>query len=496
MGIVAKQSLFNTFISYAGILLGFVLTIFLFPYILDPDQYGLTRVLLSASLIGVQFASLGVRNSVIRFFPFFESVTDKQHGLLLWAIVVPAVGFLLFSLLYWLFSDPIISFYADQSPLFVEYYFWVLPLTLFVLYFDIFNSYLRSLKDSVSGSVVQEIVQRLVTMALLGIYFFEWLSFPAFLTLFVLSYAAQPALVFARIWQRGEVRFRPSRRIMRKRVVAGLSSFTLYSLLGGIATVLVWNVDILMLGSMAGLANTAIYAVAFYIGSVITVPQRAIDKIASPLISEKIKKKQWDQVHSIYKKTALHQLLFGLFVFGAIWINIDLFFLALPQQYGAGIWVVFIIGIGKLIDISTGANSDILLHSRYYRFIFYSNLLLVVLTISLNALLIPQFGIEGAAFATATALFTYNTLKVVYLWRVLHMLPFTAAYAAILVIGVASILLTEALPVPGFLPLSVVLKNLTFGALFITPVFWFNLSPDLRQLLMQIGQKLVSWKKE
>lgn len=205
MGIIVRQSITNSIITYIGIGLGFVLTILLYPHILDPAQYGLTRVLISASFICSQFAHLGVQKLVIRYYPFFRKADPENHGLLFWTIVIPLGGFLIFAVLYLVFNDALIDVYSDRSPLFVDYYLWVLPLTFYVLYYEVLNSYLRSLRDSTTGSLANEVFQRLLVIAILGLFFFELISFGQFVLLFVISYGSQPLLVAYKIWQKKRV---------------------------------------------------------------------------------------------------------------------------------------------------------------------------------------------------------------------------------------------------------------------------------------------------
>lgn len=489
MGIVLKQSFYNAVITYTGIALGFVLTVVLYPHILNPDQYGLTRVLISASFISSQFAHLGVRNSIIKFFPFFKNVSGKEHGMLFWVLLIPAAGFLLFGLLFWLFRDLLIGYYIDQSPLFVEYYLWVLPITFFLLYFEVLNSYLRSLRDSTSGSLVNEVLQRIFVILFLGLYFFEWINFSTFVLLFAISYAAQPLILISQIYRLGELRLKPNFSILRKPVIKGISNYGLYSLLGGLTTILVWNVDIMMLGSMAGLADTAIYAIAFYIASVITVPQRSIEKIAAPLVSDYIKNNEWGLVDQIYKKTSLNQALTGILVFGLIWLNLDLLFWILPEEYAAGIWVILIIGIGKMIDLITGVNGSILVNSKHYRVAFYTNLFLVFITIAANYLLIPQFGINGAAFATTLSLFLYNSVKYFYVWWKLDTQPLTMKTAFILFLGIVAILIPVTIINFDTMIPELAVKTVLFLLIFLFPVLYFELSAELNHMINQFLTK-------
>ncbi len=483
MGVIVRQSISNTLITYTGIGLGFVLTIFLYPHILSPDEYGLTRVLISASYICSQFAHLGMHNLVMRYYPFFKKADPDRHGFLFWAITIPILGFLLFTLLFFLADDLLIRLYEERSTLFVEYYLWILPLTLFILYYEVLNSYLRSLRDSVTGSMSNEVTLRIVVIAVLGLYFLEWISFSQFITLFVLSYLTQPLTILTQIWRKGAFRLKPNLKLFRKPLFKGMLNYGLFSLFGGLTTVLVWNIDILMLGSIAGLDQTAIYAIAFYIGSVITVPQRAIEKIAAPLLSDFIKNKKWGEVESIYKKTSLNQLIPGLFIFGLIWIHIDTLFLLLPDVYAAGKWVVLIIGIGKLIEMGTGSNGIILINSKHYRVSFYTNIVLVVITIALNYVLIPRYGIEGAAIASAFALFVFNGVKCLFIKLKFGMQPFSIKTIVVAMLGGFVLILSGSLSLFDSLLLNTLLQTLFFVLLYLMPILYFKVSPDLNELI-------------
>jgi O-antigen/teichoic acid export membrane protein len=492
VGIIVKQSLSNLLISYAGISLGFLLTILLYPHILSPDEYGLTRVLFSASFISTQFAHLGFQNLVIRYFPVFKRAAPGNHGFLFWVCTIPIFGFLLFAGIYYAADSTIIAYYAEQSPLFVDYYLWVLPLTLFILYFEILNNYLRSLRDSVSGSFAMEIIQRLITIALLGGYFFDWITFHLFIMLFVLSYLMNPLIVAIQIARKGEWKFRPNMKLLRRPLIKGMANYGLFSMLGGLTTVIVWNVDILMLGSLAGLDQTAVYAIAFYMASVIAIPQRSINKIVSPLLADFIKNKEWDEVGSIYIKSSLNQLIPGMFIFGLIWINLDVVYQMMPEFYSAGKWVVFIVGIGKIIEMITGANGLILINSRHYRVSFYTNLVLIVVTIGANYIMIPRFGIEGAAMASVLAILVYNSTKYIWVLVKMRLQPFTKKTVLVTLLGAAALSITQLFTFFDFYLTEAIVNSMIFVILFGGPVIYFSISEDLNMMLEDLVEK---WKR-
>src|SRR5690625_7619930 len=93
-----------------------------------------------------------------------------------------------------------------------------------------------------------------------------------------------------------------------------MRTYGLYTLLGGLTTVVVWNIDVIMLGSMTGLEQTAVYSVAFYIGAVIAVPQRAIERIATQLVASHIRSRSWEEIRTIYQTTSLNQTYDGILI--------------------------------------------------------------------------------------------------------------------------------------------------------------------------------------
>ena len=141
MGVIAKQSIRGTIVTYLGIAVGIFTTFVVLTRFLTQEEIGLARVLVDAATLFIGLAQLGTNASIIRFYPYFhEKETDKDHGFFFWALVVPFFGFLLFAIIYWACQAPLASWFGDKSPLFVEYYYFVLPLAFFMLYQTIFET--------------------------------------------------------------------------------------------------------------------------------------------------------------------------------------------------------------------------------------------------------------------------------------------------------------------------------------------------------------------
>lgn len=203
-----------------------------------------------------------------------------------------------------------------------------------------------------------------------------------------------------------------------------------------------------------------------------------------------IKAKEMDKVESLYRRTAINQFLAGSLIYVGIWANLHNLIDLLPADYAGIYWVVVIIGLANLFNMATGVNGKIIINSRHYRFDLYTNVLLVVLTILTNYLLIPLYGIVGAATATAFSIFFYNVVKFVFVWIKFDMQPFHWNAAAVLVISVACLLISEQIPYLFNFYIDVIIRSLIILILFVLSILIFRLSDDFQRLIYESIRRL------
>ncbi|WP_372637502.1 lipopolysaccharide biosynthesis protein [Fodinibius sp.] len=485
MGVIIRQSIQNTVISYLGIALGFVSTILLYPRILHPDQYGLTRLLISLSLVCAQFAHLGVKNIVIRYFPYFQHSRQSKGKLLALILLVPMGGFLLFTTAYLLLQELFLTYYDDTSALFSAYYLYLVPLVFATLFFEVLNNYVRALQDSVTGSFVNEVLVRALIILLLGIYYFNLISFTGFMIGFILTYTIQPAYLLIYLYLQGELTLTFPDINKHSKFIKGMGVYGAYSLLGGLATLLVGNIDIIMLGAMIDLNSTAVYAIAFYVGSVIAVPQRSIIKIASPVLAGLLKENKYEEIDSLYKRTSLNQIIAGTLLYVGIWANMHNLMHLLPAEYQGAEWIIIVVGAAKLFNMATGINGSIIMNSRHYRFDLYTNIMLIVLTIGTNYFFIQLYGMLGAAIATALSIFIYNLVKFIFVWITFSMQPFRWSALFVLLIAAGCLGLSFQIPYLYNFFVDLMVRSAAITILFTGLILLFDLSDDVKNLLAE-----------
>lgn len=489
MGIVRRQSILNTFYSYAGVLLGLVNKLMLFNVWLSKAEFGLVELLITFMVLGSELSQLGVSKVILRFFPYFHRQGAEREGqFVFFTLLYAVVGYLGLALLLWALRPVIVAQYSVNAPLFAGHYAYVFPVILAYTAYRVLASlaqaHLRSVMATLSWNLVVRVVQALLV---LGYHYGGW-SFTTFLYGIVLSFCL-PALLTGidLLWQ-GKMKLRIGLNTIGRRTRRVLLTYGLFSSLGEMAAMMVNKVDILMIGWLVGEEMVATYAIAFYITSLIQMPARALRAITVPLIAGHMKHKQLAEIKVLYQKSAITSLVAGSLVLIGIWVNLDPLF-ALTPKHAAGYYAVVFLGIGSIFNIMTGLHRAILINSRYYRLDLYMNLLLLVLAIGTNYWLIPPYGAVGASIATAISVLLYNGAGCLFVWWRFGMHPFSSKTLLALLLGGGVLLLGLQLPDGGHPLASIALRSAVVTLLYIPLALWWRLSPDFNALARMLWQR-------
>ena len=92
MGIIRREGALSSVVIYLGIVLGFVLSLFVYPKYLATEEIGLIRVLLDLSGIIVPFMLLGVQNTYVKYHPYFKNSPDQLGAFQLLSMLIPGLG--------------------------------------------------------------------------------------------------------------------------------------------------------------------------------------------------------------------------------------------------------------------------------------------------------------------------------------------------------------------------------------------------------------------
>ncbi len=484
MGVIIRQSIVTTIISYVGVAIGYVNLLYLYPRFLSPEQVGLMRTVQDSAILMAQFAQFGLAQSIIRYFPkFIGQVTDGKNFINI--ILLAGVGaFGVFLMVFFTFEQPILGYFQTNAREFIHYSGLALWLTFITVITTLLEVYSRSLLKNILPNLLKEIVVRVLLAIIVLMYFKGLLTFPQVMISSVLIYVFCLLILLGSLAAEGHLQFSVRFNLLDPALRKELIRFSLLSFAGTAGLIIIGKVDSLMVAGLLGLAPVAIYTTSFYMATVIEIPKRAMTQVATPLISRGFEKNDHAEIHNIYHKTALNQFLLGTLLLIGIAANLDSIFMLMPKGeiYQAGKWVVIIVGTGKLVDMLFGPSSEIIVYSKYYWFNIVLIILLAVIIITANNILIPAYGITGAAIGAALTLAIFNSVKFIFIWAKLKLQPFSMAFVKVALIGGASWAVHLVIPRLDAVIPDMMVRSAAIAAVFGALSLGLKVSPDVNNM--------------
>lgn len=432
----ARQSLLTTLSHYLGVAIGYFNVLWLFPYTLAPEQIGIFRTVQDMAMLLVPFAQLGLGNAITRFFPQLKT---KQASFLTYSVLITLLGFITISLLFFIFKNQVISAFAINSPQVIDFFAVVLLITLFAVVNTVLDAFSRSYMKIAIPTLLREVLLRLLSTVLVSVYLIGWIDFDQMVWGLSLNYLIVLGSLIVYMFRIGIFRIDLDFDFKRKGFKTEFLNYSFITLLGTAGAILIMKIDSLMVSSMIGLEANAIYNIAFSIAIVMEMPRRAISQVSMPVVAEYFSKQEFSKINKLYKDIAVNQTLICILLFLGIWSNVNNLYHFVPNNtiYETGKWVVLWIGFGKMCDVVFSINGEIIVFSKYYIFNITATVIMSIAVVVLNLLLIPSYGIEGAAFASFLSMFLYNFIKYVYIKVQLSFEPFSWDVLKIILLGVA-----------------------------------------------------------
>ena len=420
MGIVVRQSIKGTIMNYIGVAIGFITTFFVMTKYLTQEEIGLTRVMADAALLLSGLAALGTNTSAMRYYPYFKDKESRDHGFFGWTLIVPAIGFVIFTILFFVFKGFIINKFSDESPLFVNYMYLVIPMAFFMMYMTVFETNANLLMRIVIPKFVREVGVRLLTLVDYILYITGTISLDGMVIGLCLVYIVATLLNIIYLLSLSKISFKIEPGHVTPRLRRDFTYYTIFLTVAAVVGNIIPSLNTFFISAKMGLAVTGIYTIAAYMANLVEMPYRSLSAISRPIISQAMKDNDTQRAAMMCKSVSLHQLIAGALVFFIVWINIDLFFELLPngEQYVDGKWVFFLLGLAKLVNSSMNIGVTVLSYSRWYYLQLIFTAILTVSAIILNNRLIPIWGMTGAAWSSIISFSIYYLfLLALVLWK-------------------------------------------------------------------------------
>lgn len=489
MGVIQRQSIKSSIYNYTGVVVGFIYTSLLMPHYLSEGEIGAMRLIVTYAIVLAQLASLGFNNVIIRFFPFFrEDPTQKQKFFYLGFIAV-TLGSMAVSVLFILIKPLIIQSNLEDSPIFASYFHLIWPVFLFLVFFNMLDAYARSNFYSTIGSFLKEFVQRMLILAVILLVVYQLINRTLLFNLYAVALSLPTLLLVAFLIYKNEFKLIPKLPVIDAAIRKDMTRLAGYSVITGFATLAVLQIDSIMVNQFFNEDLTGIYTINFFIGSLVIMPFRALQRIAPSVVAQSFKENDLPNIAKIYHKSCLTMFAVGQLILLGLWLNIDNIFRILPPEYEAGKYVILLIGMANLVNMVAGISSDILATSRYYAYSAWFVGVLVVITIVSNLIFIPMWGISGAAFASLLSMLIYAITKFIFLKWKFGFQPYNRSFIYILLFGLATYLLVIFVPQFENLYLNILWISGLTTLLYVLMIYFSGIIPEANEIVFKFLNK-------
>lgn len=480
MGVIQRQGFKYSVINALGVLIGIFSTLYIYPDAME--MLGLFRALFDSAVLATIVVLLGSPTSAVRFFPKYKDDSSSHKGLLTWLLLVYAAGFLLFLILF-----PLISQYLERQVFdganskYAEFAIYIIPLTFCIGLTNLLARYISNFRRIVIPSAFENLTIKITLPIIFFAFVQGWIGVQGVVILIVVSFILSTIGMTIYLYSLGQYRLTKPAIWNDREALKEYSKYSWYGMLSGIGSQVAFRIDALMVSGILDLNKGGLYAIAMAITDVIAKPMRALSAISSPLISHHMEHQNYAEVKVLYKKSSLNMTIIGLGLFLLIWTVLPFVFEIMrnTDEVRQASYVVFFLGMAQVWDLMTGINNDIIIYSKYYRFNLYLTLFLAVTNIILNKLLIPAFGVTGAAMATCISFFLFNLAKYLFILIKFKFQPFTVKLIPVIAFGIAAWFLSSWLPDIAGVWTEMIMKGAAFVMIFGLAIWGFKISPDL-----------------
>lgn len=413
-------------ISFAGrlfeYLVRFVFSI-LVARVIGAEQYGLYTLGLTIVPILSMLSLMGLQTGVVAFLA--PAIRDKDESRI-WGIIqvcagIPALLSTFFGVALFLFAEPVavLGFHDARLIPLLQIVSISIPLDAigFIAY-QIIISYKRPKYSVLANNVVVPLAKLLLTIGFLAL----GMGVVGIILAHVIASALGLALILYYV-----IKLLPVDRALfaGKRNTGELLRYSIPVHLGWVLNIVRGTLETLVLGFIGLTAGVGIFAVASRLSSLGTQFFTSIGNISTPIIAEFYSRGEMDQLKNHYQTTTKWILMFNLPVF--------LTFVLFPKQllsiFGAdftlGSEALIVLAVGNLVYTGTGLGANILDMTNHTKFNVFNSIFMVIVTISSDLILIPRWGVIGAAAAAAFSTVIVNVVCMLEVFVLLKMQPYS-----------------------------------------------------------------------
>lgn len=195
-------------------------------------------------------------------------------------------------------------------------------------------------------------------------------------------------------------------------------------MLGEFMRVYLGRIDTLMVGALAGAAAVGQYDVAFKLSCVTGFFLTAINTIIAPKFSELFWSGRIPELKRVVHQSSRLMFWLSVPVLLALVSAPRLWLSLFGREFQAGSTALVLLAVGQFVNTAAGSVGCFLTMTGRQEVFRNITLGAVVVNVVANAILIPAWGVTGAAVSTMVTLAAWNVTAAAYIWKEFHIQTF------------------------------------------------------------------------
>lgn len=428
-------------IVFSGTLLGrafiFFYTIFI-ARVFGVEGVGIYYLGLTVTGFIVSISLIGLDTAVVRFISLYNGERDinRMKGTLLSCAGIAVAISVIAAMLLYLFAGTISSHFFNEPAL-------RNVLRLFSISIP-FIAVKRIFLQSIMGLKLMQYSVYTNDMAEIGLKFFF-----TFIFVYLFKFKIEGLIIaniIASILAACLAFYYTSKfiPILNKKIKSvldfkGLLKFSIPLVFSRFLLTLISSVDTFMLGYFSSAASVGIYNIAIRLVNVAALARSAFHQIFNPFVADFHNRNEIKKLGSLFKVSSkwIFTISFPLFL---LLIFFPKYFLGVfGEGFLGGSACLVVISLAYLLNSTLGLSASLLVMSGRSDLALKNNLCAVIINSILNYLLIPKFGVLGAAIGTSISLIILNLLRLTEVFYLMKIHPYRFDYLKPLSAGLISI---------------------------------------------------------
>jgi O-antigen/teichoic acid export membrane protein len=468
---------------------------------LGPEDYGLFNLSMSVVMIAGTICVFGFFGSLPRFIPFHLKKNERsavRSVIDFGALFTFSFGTVLAIATFFLSERLAVTVFHDPrlAPA-LKIFSFAIPLHGLQ---QVAQGAIRGFKAAKYEALVFHIGSRIVTITVFLLSLFVIQKLYGAIIAFMAGVLATAIVAIWLIQRKIFINYRSHPRVA---VARSVLSFSWPLALTGFTYLFVTKTDKLMLGHFLSSKDVGIYMPAVVIASLLDFVNNAFKYRFLPTVSEYFSKNDMIGLEPLYKSTSRwsFMVVYPIFLLILVFPK-ELLTLLYGGEYAGGYMALIVLALGIAVNDFSGTSANILVAGGRTRLNLLCEVIAAVTNIVLNVLLIPIFGIIGAAIATAMSYVARNISSLSFCHRYYGMHPYSKKYLNIIASGLAAVAIVHIMKIYSPFPwwATMVMLGVLFITIYIAAVL-FSRGLERSDLIIleaierRTGMKLESLKK-